>query len=118
MGKDWGERFRTLGAMVAVMGSLGAMLGWAFNLLPIAKASDVAVLAARVSLIESGFKGMSLDQKQSLELQLMQQIDSIDIKLKNMAVTGEYSDLRSRRVELNQRLTSVRSDISSLRSGQ
>ena len=118
MGKDWGERFRTLGAMVAVIGSIGAMMGWAFNLLPIAKASDVAVLAARVSLIESGFKGMSLDQKQSLELQIMQQIDTIDIKLKTMALGGDYSDLRSRRVELNQRLTNVRSDIAALRSNQ
>lgn len=118
MGKDWGEKFRTLGAMIAVAGALLGCLGWIMNLLPFARASDVVVLANRVSFIETGFKGLTLDQKQSLELQIMQQIDSIDIKLKNITSGMEYSELRSRRVELNQRLTSVRSDIASLRSAQ
>lgn len=118
MGKDWGEKFRTLGAMVAVFGALGAFLATAMNLLPFARASDMVVLASRVSVIESGFKGMSLDQKQSLELQLMQQLDTLDVKLKNVTLGTEYTDLRARRVELNQRLTNVRSDIAALRSSQ
>ncbi len=118
MGKDWGEKFRTLGAMCAVGGIALSILGWAFGLLPFAMASDVKVLAARVTLIETGFKGLSIDQKQALELGLMQQIDSIDVKLKNMAQGGDYADLRTQMVELNQRLRNIRVDMARLRGGQ
>jgi hypothetical protein len=118
LGKDWGEKFRTLAAMCAVGGVAVTIFLWAFNLLPFARASDVALLSDRVSLIENGFKGMSLDQKQSLELQLMQQIDAIDVRLASLPVGGEYSEQRARRVELNQRLTNVRTAITALRGNQ
>lgn len=119
MGKNWGEKFRTLASICAVGGCAIAIFGWVFNLLPFALARDLRAVDARVAVVEGGLKASQLKQAETLELQLMQQIDSISAKLENMSRTGgDYFDLRAERTAREQRLGSVRSELSSLRAGQ
>lgn len=118
MGKNWGEQFRTLASICAVLMFVGGILGAAFNLLPFAFAADVAKLSGRVSEVELMLKGIRLDQKETLELSLMQQIDIITVKLEAMAQTGIYTDLRLQRIGLNQRLDLVRVELVGLRAAR
>lgn len=116
MGKDWGEKFRTLASICAVLMFTGGVLGYVFKFLPFAMAADIRPLQARMTVVETGFREMRLKQTESLELQLMQQVDRVTDKLAAMG-RGDpyYIQLRDENVSINQRLGQVRAELTVLR---
>lgn len=116
MGKDWGERIRTLGALVALLGAVGALLLALFNALPVASASEVAILRIRVDAVENGFKDVRLKQTENQELALMQRLDTLTDKLERMGATApDYASIRGDRVDVQQRLRAIRGELAVMR---
>ncbi|MEI6283174.1 MAG: hypothetical protein WCP82_10770 [Alphaproteobacteria bacterium] len=115
----WVEKATGLGALVAIAGSLFAFLSWAFDLLPYAKAVDVAAVEKRVTSVEHGLTNLDIGQKETQELQLMDRVQALEDRLAKLPQTAaDYADYRQQRLAAQQRLRQVQEQLAQARSRQ
>ncbi len=110
------ERIRTFGAMIAIVGSLAGGVSWAFDLLPFAKASDLAAVKIEVASIKTTLATVIIGQKETTELQLMERIDAIADRLQRITPEApNYGELRIERVSTQQRLRQVQDELAKVK---
>jgi hypothetical protein len=106
------------GALLAVLAVVGPALAWGFNLLPFAMATEVRSIATRVEFLERATQSIQVDQKSTLELQLIERIATLDSAMTRIGPSGQdFATLRSQRNELQQRLDRVRRVLTGLTVG-
>lgn len=97
------EHITATGSMAGAVVAIVAMMGWALNLLPFAKAEDVRALTGRVGNVERDMGAIKNTQLQSLQLQLMDRLDKQEWQIHESKPENSY-DLKALRNETRQRL--------------
>ena len=111
--KDFIQTSGSLAGAVALIIGLGA---YAFDKLPFAKASDLAVTNKHVDDLVKSISSLEVNQLQSLELQLMDHVQKISDQISQLPANqgSLIFDLRHDQNEAQQRLTNIKNQLDAL----
>lgn len=119
MGKDWGEKFRTLASICAVVMFLTGAASYVFGLIPYAKAAELTAVKAEMAQVKTVLNSVLVEQKVSQELQWMERVDRLADRLQRLPPESpDYTEFRSQRVAAQQQLRVVRDELTAARGRQ